>query len=201
VSDLARETARHEAGHAVVGFVLGHQIGLVSIRAHRAFVEVKPPERPSLQATVEACLVHLAGEAAEYLLLPSSGYVHADVDELAAERVAVEALSLDDRAFVQGYSAELTSSDEDKVSNALAGVEEATLFLAWVRARCRRLVATHARAIETVAAALLERPVMDGATAETVIREALRSPERPRGRLPLSERALRSVGTSPVKGA
>lgn len=152
-------SAYHEAGHAVMAFLLGHRITSVTIKpgvtaegeSYSGMVYSRPRGRidfdvstPAMRIKVEnMIMVTLAGDVAQRRFNPrSSRNWHASADRSAAA----------DMAFSQ------TSSGE-----------QATAFLAWLHIRTRDVIHGRWNVVERVAAALMDRETLSATDLREVI--------------------------------
>ena len=214
---MTTERARlHEAGHAVVAWRLGHRLELVSVKpsahgwgfvshvavnADPASPEPQVPvvlQRGTVRQAIERLMcIALAGHAAELLLAPPApaGYGPAP-DEEEAERLeaTLAELSPVSRELLADAEARSTPTDADRAvrfAELLAGSEHVH-HLGLMRAVAFRLVAEDAERIETLAAALADRPVMSGEEAVKIIedpRGGVLARTRPRS-VPPSQRPI-----------
>ncbi|MFI5180946.1 MAG: hypothetical protein ACHQPI_06120 [Thermoanaerobaculia bacterium] len=155
-----RATAFHEAGHAVMHVLAGHQLQLLSIKPGQEShggTKVVPqfrvpssgPVSPQTVANVEAAVcILLAGWEAQQRAAPKSARGHGTVEDA---RKAVDLIDV-----LSGSS------------------EEVQAWIHLLEVRTRHRVAHYWRAVNSVATALLEKETLDGAEAGTLIHEALR---------------------------
>jgi hypothetical protein len=171
----------HEAGHAVVGHVLGHRVRLVvaakGARMSGFCEHYQRTDLSPLEAAVDDLTIIAAGEVGE-LLVPVTGYLEpVDDDDPSRVETALATIIPDDAGFVRhvlnddresgGDAARLEEIARDFAASA-AGME-AALLKAWTRERAARLVWSNALAIAALAAELMVRPVLDGPAAEAIM--------------------------------
>jgi hypothetical protein len=198
-----RRTAIHEAAHAVAAIALGHGVSLVSIRAGAGYrgitmlqfgptfvstssVDLDLPvvrQPPNVRGSLEAdIVVSLAGPMAALYADLKSGYLAPDPCDKAVEQAATDLSHLSPRhreliVTAEGLPDHQYPGDETSASTlawALAGeMTEAAAHVNWLRAVARNLVFAHWFQIVALADALLERTVLDGDTAKSIVNNAI----------------------------
>lgn len=145
-------TAYHEAGHAVVALVLDRPVHRVSIQTDRERLGAchfgKSVVRPSEDWLEREILIALAGLAAEARFTGNYAWEGAARDQQYAHRLAVQR----------------------------AGERQAERLLRRLLAKVEHLLAQeeHWRAVEQIAAALLQHGVISGRTARHLFDHALK---------------------------
>lgn len=152
-------TAHHEAGHAVMAFLLGHKVRSVTIvpgatpdgEQYQGMVHSTPRGRvdfysntPAMRIKIEhVIMVTLAGDIAQRKFRPRSSRTwHASADRTTAADMAL----------------------------SLCGSgEQTSAFLAWLHIRTRDIIHDRWRVVKSVAAALLERETLTGEELRQVI--------------------------------
>jgi hypothetical protein len=191
-----RETALHEAGHAVAQVLLCLPLEYASIRRGKTFGGVVVPapmeidvngiqhgrvsqQLPSLRSIVERRIIStLAGElAARYLAAEPApaGYVDDETETIAREALQRLGPRLAE-LVVHHEQAEDTGSDEAnawKDAGIFADGEPQAAYLAWLRAEARLLVTTYAPAILRVADALEKYAVLNGEQVAALVHSHL----------------------------
>lgn len=158
-----RATAYHEAGHAVMAYVLGRPFRRVSITTDedslghvlyrkwdkRFDPNTTDPERARLKIE-RAIMTAFAGHEAEFLFTGRRNHVGSRTDTEAGGRLATY--------IIDDWEIELPA------------------FLKWLRIRTRNILNSpqHWRAVEDLAVALLEKEEMSVSEAQSVISQSFR---------------------------
>lgn len=194
-----QRTAYHEAGHALAAWLYDRPLAVVSIKpgrhyngvtrfesADRGWIEAFDVDSAALFQPIDVrtaiereIVISLAGPIAAELALPPTGFTGPDECELVAERESASMAALSPRAqelvtaMESGPPHESDEQTAAHLSHALTWDEaEAAAHLAWLRVTARRLIARHWYRAAALAAALLERPVLDGKTAVAILTAA-----------------------------
>jgi hypothetical protein len=188
--------ALHEAGHAVVAYLTGTRVQLVTIRGSRESlgrcfyadglrfdeaelecVGLPVPLLPArLRRSVETRIMCvLGGTIAEELgNFWRQGYREPTSDERAAERLALTATALKpkERDLLEHSEGRPDIDVSSALSHVLAGSQTATLYLAWLAAETRGVVYSSRarRLIFALADQLLEDDVLGAARARAIFR-------------------------------
>jgi ATP-dependent Zn protease len=169
-----RVRALHEAGHVVVGHVLGIPIKGADIRGHyRGFTETgdgddDQPQTQTASRMLDQIVVRLAGQAAEKMLI-GEGTDNSRWDLEQATSIALERINcgLDPRAPFMSIDALPGSRPPEAIWNAVG--ETVVSVLAESRTRADALAAEHREAIVSFAQQLHDaRRLTDGALEEAL---------------------------------
>ncbi len=178
-AETLRRTAYHEAGHAVAAYVLRRRFTNLSIVEDEytlgrvSFAKHHPKFQPDVMSFDESrsqierdVMISAAGDAAEFLLSGRHDWRGAHQD---------------------------TQNAHDMASYLCGDPEEETAYVRWLWIRTQNLLRQpiHWRAIEVLAAALLEQERIGQKEARVIIRDAVSSYEEP------ENAPLLAVGMSP----